>query len=182
MLPGPPQRQQLRHGQHSVSYQKSDRTSRSHPYKLLNLLSISNLGYTGLKNNRNRINGFQRGAECAVGQVLNGICNMMTQTHRKELIQALRTLVHKVCCEPEGSWGKVRVVESLPVCVPIPEVLAQFVRSTTHSQLIFFLPERVMQETEPTIRGLTEFQPLCGLGHITVDTCGNLQFHIFLLA
>jgi hypothetical protein len=22
----------------------------------------------------------------------------------------------------------------------------------------------------------------CGLGHITVDTCGNLQFHIFLLA
>jgi hypothetical protein len=23
---------------------------------------------------------------------------------------------------------------------------------------------------------------LGGLGHITVDTCGNLQFHIFLLA
>jgi hypothetical protein len=23
---------------------------------------------------------------------------------------------------------------------------------------------------------------LDGLGHITVDTCGNLQFHIFLLA
>ena len=22
----------------------------------------------------------------------------------------------------------------------------------------------------------------CGRGHITVDTCGNLQFHIFLLA
>jgi hypothetical protein len=43
----------------------SCRTSRSHPYKLLNLLSISNLGYIVLKNNKNRINGFQRGAECA---------------------------------------------------------------------------------------------------------------------
>jgi hypothetical protein len=37
MLPGPPQRQQLRHGQHSVSYQKSDRTSRSHPYNASSL-------------------------------------------------------------------------------------------------------------------------------------------------
>jgi hypothetical protein len=28
-----------------------------------------------------------------------------------------------------------------------------------------------------------EQRKLCGgLGHITVDTCGNLQFHIFLLA
>ena len=42
----------------------SQRTSRSHSYKPLNLLNISFMGYIGLKNNQNRINAFQRGAEC----------------------------------------------------------------------------------------------------------------------
>jgi hypothetical protein len=34
------------------------------------LLSISYIGYIGLKNNQNRINGFQRGAECAVEDLI----------------------------------------------------------------------------------------------------------------
>ena len=41
------------------------RTSRSHSHKLLNLLSLSFMGHADLKNNQNRINRFQRGAECA---------------------------------------------------------------------------------------------------------------------
>ena len=41
------------------------RTSRSHSHKLLNLLNISFMVHTGLKNNENRIQRFQRGAECA---------------------------------------------------------------------------------------------------------------------
>src|SRR5262249_48036554 len=80
--------------------------------------------------------------------------------HRKELTLALRALVHKVCCEPEGPWGKVRVVESLPVCFPMPEVLVQVSGSTTQAQRVFFLAEQLIQETELTIRGLTEFQAL----------------------
>src|SRR5262245_6174509 len=74
--------------------------------------------------------GYQKSDGCS-----KVFCDMITQPHRKELIQALRALVHKVCCEPEGPWGKVRVVESLPVCVPMPEVLVKFVGSTTNSQL-----------------------------------------------
>jgi hypothetical protein len=45
------------------------RTSRSHSHKLLNLFDILSIGYTGLKNNQNRINRFQRGAECAFRQL-----------------------------------------------------------------------------------------------------------------
>jgi hypothetical protein len=84
----------------------------------------------------------------------------MTQTPREELKRALRSLVHKVCCEPEGPWAKVRVVESLQVSVPTPEVMAKFVGPSTF-QHVLFLPEGLIQETEPTIRELTEFQTLC---------------------
>jgi hypothetical protein len=42
------------------------RTSRSHLHNPLNLLIIYFIGYTGLKNNQNRINEFKRGAECAL--------------------------------------------------------------------------------------------------------------------
>jgi hypothetical protein len=84
----------------------------------------------------------------------------MTQILREELIQALRALVHKVCCEPEGPWGKVRVVASFWVHVPTPEVMVKLV-GPSNLQHVLFLPERLIQETEPTIRGLTEFQTLC---------------------
>src|SRR5262245_35203952 len=86
----------------------------------------------------------------------------MTQTHREKLTQALRALVHKVCCEPEGPWGKVRVAESLWIRVPTPEVMVKFVGPSTF-QHVLFLPELLLQETQPTIRGLTEFQSLCQL-------------------
>lgn len=83
----------------------------------------------------------------------------MTQTLREELTQALGALVHKVCCELEGPWGKVRVVESLWVRVPTPEVMVKFVGPST-LQHVLFLPEQLIQQTEPTVRGLTEFQTL----------------------
>src|SRR4029453_6428012 len=86
----------------------------------------------------------------------------MTQTLREELTQALEALVHKVCCEPEGPWGKVRVSESFWVRVPTPEVMVKFVGSST-LQHVLFIPEQLLQETEPTIRGLPEFQTLCQL-------------------
>jgi hypothetical protein len=51
------------------------------------------------------------------------------------------------------------MVESLWVHVPTPEVMVRLVGPST-LQHVLFLPERLMQETEPTIRGLTEFQTL----------------------
>jgi transposase len=51
----------------------TQRTSRSRLYKLLNLLRISFSDHIGLKNNKNRINRFQRGAECASDDAANGI-------------------------------------------------------------------------------------------------------------
>jgi hypothetical protein len=85
----------------------------------------------------------------------------MTQTLREELTQALRALVHKVCCKPEGLWGKVRMVKSLWVSAPTPEIMVKHGGWSTHTRTLLFLPEGLIQETESTIRELTEFQMLC---------------------
>jgi hypothetical protein len=53
-----------------LGFEIVERTSRSRPYNPLNFLGISPIGYPGLKNNRNRTNGFHRGAECAVEEIV----------------------------------------------------------------------------------------------------------------
>ena len=75
------------------------------------------------------------------------------------LTQALRTLIYKVCCDPEGLWGKIPTVEYLGVNVPTPESLIRIIGPTMH-QYVMFLPERIIQDSETGIRGLAEFQTL----------------------
>jgi hypothetical protein len=53
-----------------VPADRPERTSRSQSHKLLHLLMIPFITINMLNNNQNRINGFQRGAECAIA---NGV-------------------------------------------------------------------------------------------------------------
>ena len=53
------------------------------------------------------------------------------------------------------------MVQSLWVSAPTPEIMVKHGSWSTHQRMLLFLPEGLIQQTEPTIRGLMEFQMLC---------------------